>query len=372
MPLKIFHTSDLHLGMKFAGYNPEVQSKLTEARFTALQNLVDKANKERCDLFAVAGDLFDRIYIDNKDIIRAAQILGDFHGDLVAVLPGNHDFVTSGSNDLWNVFEENTSDNVNVLKENNIENLDHYDINGILYPAPCYTKQSKENCVGWIKENKIEDDAKYHIGIAHGSLEGVSADPDRNYFPMTQEELENMGMDIWLLGHTHTQYPEKPGNMDKIFYSGTPEPDGFVCAHEGKAWIFELDDSKMIHSTTLSTGKYRFLHEQIKLEPSCGLEQLIKDSLRGDYANTLLKLKLKGSLPIEEYEKLSQVGNFLPDIFYPVVDDNDVAEIIDQDFIDRNFTEGSFPHRLLSTLAEDKDNWEALQTAYELICKVRK
>lgn len=371
MSLKIFHTSDLHLGMKFSGY-PEVQSMLTEARFTALQNLVNKANEERCDLFAVAGDLFDRVYVDSIDIIRAAQILGDFHGKLAAVLPGNHDFVTAGSNDLWNVFKENTGDNVKVLKDNNIVNLDHYHIDGILYPAPCYAKHSKENCVGWIKENKIEDDAKYHIGIAHGSLGGVSPDPDRNYFPMTHEELENMGMDIWLLGHTHIQYPEKPGTMDKIFFSGTPEPNGFDITHEGKAWIFELDDSKRIHSTTLSTGKYRFLHEEVELEPSCDLEQLIKDSLKGNYENTLLKLKLKGSLAIEEYEKLPQVTGFLPDIFYPIVDDDDVAEMIDQDFIDKNFTEGSFPHRLLSTLAENEDNWEALQTAYELICKVRK
>lgn len=371
MSLKIFHTSDLHLGMKFSGY-PEVQTALTEARFTTLKDLVDKANEQKCDLFVVAGDLFDRVYVDNKDIIRAAQILGDFHGNLVAVLPGNHDFVTMGSNDLWNVFEENTGDNVKVLKGNNAENLEHYDIDAILYPAPCYAKHSKENCVGWIKENTIDEDVKYHIGIAHGSLEGVSPDLDLNYYPMTHEELEDMELDIWLLGHTHIQYPNNPGTMDRVFYSGTPEPDGFDCTHEGKAWIFELDDSKRIHSTTLSTGEYYFLHEEISLEPSCDLEQLIKNSLKGNYENVLLKLKLNGSLSIEEYEKLPQIYDILPNIFYPVVDDYDVAEMIDQDFIDKNFTEGSFPHRLLSTLAEKEENWEALQTAYVMICEVRK
>jgi len=59
MSLKIFHTADIHLGMKFAGY-PEVQSELTEARFVTLENLAKKANEESCDLFVVAGDLFDR------------------------------------------------------------------------------------------------------------------------------------------------------------------------------------------------------------------------------------------------------------------------------------------------------------------------
>lgn len=367
MSLKIFHTSDLHLGMKFSGY-PEVQSMLTEARFETLQNLVNKANEEQCNLFVVAGDLFDRVYVAKKDIIKAAQILGEFQGNLVSVLPGNHDFMTD---DLWNTFEENAGDNVKVLKEKTAESLEHYDIDGVLYPAPCYAKHSSENCVGWIKETTKNNDIKYHIGIAHGSLEGVSPDPDLNYYPMNHEELEGMGLDLWLLGHTHVQYPENPGIMDRIFFSGTPEPDGFDCMHEGKAWILELDDSNKIQTTPLTTGQYRFLHEEIDLEPSCDLEQLIIGSLKGDYENTLLKLKLKGRLSIEEYEKLGQVESFLPNIFYPIVDYNDVAEMIDQDFIDKNFTEGSFPYRLLSTLAEDENDWEALQTAYDMICEVR-
>ena len=46
MSLKIFLTSDLHLGMKFAGY-PEVQAELSEARFNALEKLVGTANEKQ-------------------------------------------------------------------------------------------------------------------------------------------------------------------------------------------------------------------------------------------------------------------------------------------------------------------------------------
>ena len=72
MPLKILHTSDLHLGMKFASYDGEVQEKLVEARFECLSRLVAAANDNGCDLLVVAGDLFDRVTVAKRDIVRAA------------------------------------------------------------------------------------------------------------------------------------------------------------------------------------------------------------------------------------------------------------------------------------------------------------
>lgn len=50
MSLIMVLTSDVHLGMKFSTH-PKVQEELTEARFLALSNLVQKANEEHCDLF---------------------------------------------------------------------------------------------------------------------------------------------------------------------------------------------------------------------------------------------------------------------------------------------------------------------------------
>jgi len=90
--VKLFLTSDVHLGMKFAGY-PGVQERLVQARFDALKRCVDIANEETCDLFVVGGDLFDRVSVAKRDIQRAASILAEFQGRLVAVLPGNHDHI---------------------------------------------------------------------------------------------------------------------------------------------------------------------------------------------------------------------------------------------------------------------------------------
>jgi len=69
MQIKILAAADLHLGMKFSGY-PEVQSELCEARFDTLKSLVEEANSEQCGLFIIAGDLFGRVMVSKKDIMR--------------------------------------------------------------------------------------------------------------------------------------------------------------------------------------------------------------------------------------------------------------------------------------------------------------
>ena len=79
MVLKILHTADLHLGLKFAGY-PDVQNELTEARFDVLEGLVNQANSELCDLFILAGDVFDRVTVAKRDVRRCVNILNECNG----------------------------------------------------------------------------------------------------------------------------------------------------------------------------------------------------------------------------------------------------------------------------------------------------
>jgi len=357
--------------MKFAGY-PEVQTELSEARFKTLEKLIEYANKEKCDLFVVAGDLFDRVSVAKRDVIRAAQILSEFQGRLVAVLPGNHDFIIKGHTDLWSDFKNNTGDNIKLLEKREPYTLNHYDLDVNLYPAPCDAKHSSESYMRWIKKIEKDDGIKYHIGIAHGSLEGFSPDFDKRYYPMTVSELLECGLDLWLMGHTHIQYPERPGALDKIYYPSTPEPDGFDCTHEGRAWILEIDNEKKILPKTISTGTYRFLHHELQVNNSTDIERLKKRYSSEEHSRVLLRLKLKGRLSKGEYRNLSELKGIMErQLFYLQFDNSGVTEEINLEDINREFTKGSFPYRLLSTLAEKGDH-EALQAAYDLILESKK
>jgi len=367
MTLKIFHTSDNHLGIKFEGYPEAVQDKLIEARFENLKQLVKIANEAKCDLFVVAGDLFHKVGVANKIVIRAAQILKEFQGHAVAVLPGNHDFLSPGKADLWAQFKESAGDHVVLLEKQAVRSLIAFDLEVNLYPAPCDAKHSGTNCIGWVRETKKDSAVKYHVGIAHGSLEGFSPDPDRQYYPMTEAELSGAGIDLWLLGHTHLTYPKTPGNRESIFYPSIPEPDGFDCDHEGMAWILEISEDKKITAERIRTGIYRFQHDEAVVNSSGDIESVRSRYINGDLNKTLLKMKFTGRLQKEDREKLIELEAFLKErLLHVQIDDADVAELITEEDIDKAFAEKSFPHTLLRKFLAARDQ-DALQLAYELL-----
>jgi exonuclease SbcD len=373
MTIKIFCTSDIHLGMKFANYPDHIRELLVEARFKTLESLIQKANSEKCDLFIVAGDLFDRISVAKGDIARAAQILGEFQGQLVTVLPGNHDYIEPDKTNLWTYFDDHSGDHIIVIREKKVFSLAHYNLAINLYPGPCHSKHSSENAIGWIKDAEKDTDVKYHIGIAHGSLEGFSPDFDKTYYPMKVDELLNCGLDLWFLGHTHMQYPVTPGSMDHIFYAGTPEPDGFGCNHEGKAWIIEVDADKNIEARSITTGAFRFLNDEIKIRKLEDVESLKSNYSSLEFKKTLLKLKITGRLPEDAYNSLSIVKEAIEkEVFFLYWDDSLVTREITPAEINKLFTTGSFPHTLLMKLTENENDFEALQEAYDLITEVRK
>jgi DNA repair exonuclease SbcCD nuclease subunit len=148
--LKLLHTSDLHIGMKYNGYPEFIKDELVEARFNVLKTLVEKSNKEQCHLLVIAGDLFEKTTIPKKDIERVIKILDGFAGDCILVLPGNHDY-DNGMIDLWDILKNNISEKVVLLNENRVYHLQaSHDLDVAVYPAPCNKKQSKENNLKWI------------------------------------------------------------------------------------------------------------------------------------------------------------------------------------------------------------------------------
>jgi len=391
MGIKLFHTADLHLGMKFTrGYPPEVQESLIEARFDALPAMVETANSRDCDLFVVAGDLFDSRRVAKKDVVRAAESLKRFEGKLVLVLPGNHDYVQrdeidGGEENLWRWFREAMGERTLLLEEARPYDLRRYDLGAIVYAAPCTAKHSRTNAIGWIRELLTGDvdggraellhntEAPLHVGIAHGSLEGLSPDFNDDYYPMTMEELEDSGVDLWLMGHTHIRYPDREsGSEGRVFFPSTPEPDGFDCRHPGRAWLIEIDENKRVRFESLKTGKYRFLNVEAEVSGEKDLEDLTARFDEESAKSKLVKLKLKGRPASEAYDmRAAVIEEIKSRVLYLEADLSELYRKITRADIDREFTEGSFPHRLLSTLADEQKNPLSLQMAYDFIRKAK-
>lgn len=364
MSLKIFHTGDIHIGMKFNNYSDTVKENLVEARFTTLENMINKSNELNVDIFVVAGDLFNTIQVSRRDINRTVNILDKFNGACVLVLPGNHDY-DNGVIELWSDFSKEPSEKIILLNEERPYILNYYDLDVVVYPAPCHSKHSKENSLQWIKDKGITDEGKYHIGIAHGALEGLSPDIEGNYYYMSMDELNSIPTDLWLIGHTHIRYPLVDNiNNNKIHNAGTPEPDGLDYKDEGSAWLINLKDDK-IYTERITTGKYRFYDREFVLEEDEELSNIESFITEGNPDKKVVRLTLKGSISKDTYENLNEFYRDLESkVFHLIIHDSELKTKVNKSIIEEEFTKGSFPYEFLNGLTHDE---EALQIAYDLI-----
>lgn len=363
MDLKIQHTGDLHIGMRFSGYPEEIKAKLISARLETLDKIVKMANEKEADILVVAGDLFESITVGKKHISDTIKALNKF-SSLVIIIPGNHDF-DSGGVEIWEDFMKDAKDNILLLNEERPYSLIDHGFKVVFYPAPCKSKHSEKNNLGWIKEFNEFEEGYYHIGLAHGAIEGLSADLEGNYYFMTMKELEAIPVDLWLIGHTHVSYPENDKVRNhKIFNAGIHEPNGLHHRFDGYTWFLEIKDGNS-YAEKIKTGKYRFHDKNFKINNEEDFQDIKAWILDNHPETMVLRINLAGSLNKEEYDNINRYYRELETmVFYLLVKDDDLKRKIDKEFIDKEFVKGSFPNEFLSRLVDDEN---ALQLAYELI-----
>jgi DNA repair exonuclease SbcCD nuclease subunit len=370
MALGIFLTSDLHLGMKFAGYHGDVQAALVEARFSSVERIVAAANDARAELLVVAGDLFDSVNVARRDVQRAAGALSGFRGRLVAVMPGNHDFIAPDDK-LWQWFRDAAGDGTLLLDAPRPFVLTSYGLDACLYPGPCTTKHAVENAIGWVRGAPKDPGIRWHIGVAHGALEGISPDLEGDYYHMTRAELAGAGVGLWLLGHTHLRFPETPGPADRVFCAGTPEPDGLDCRHEGAAWSLAVDDGGRVTARAVPTGRYRFADETVDVTSTADLDQIARRWSGPAAAATVLRLRLTGRASQEVITAARDLRDRLARSLLSLeLRTDDLRAIITEADIEREYPAGSFPHQLLTALAAQRDQ-DGLEMAWDLLQEMR-
>ena len=376
--VKIFVTGDNHIGKKYDRY-PEIKEKLIESRFDCLQDMIRKAEEEGCDFFIVTGDLFDNINsVKVGDVKKVVTILSAFNGR-VLVLPGNHDYYT-GDDKVWRAFEKALSSmdhNITVLnefKEYSFDDVCDKDI--VIYPAFCQSKHSVENNLGWIKNTEIGEE-NINIGIAHGALKGITPDMKEEYFLMSEEELNKIPVDVWLIGHTHIAYP---GDLDeirettgyKIFNAGTHEQTDLHNNSEGDCFIVRIkkeEGKSTVYAKKYISGKIRYYDIHVQLRAGVELKEALDKACRECTANSVVRVTVSGTITKSEYEDRKKIyeeilGKFLT---YEV-NDNELSEEIAIDTIRQEFAETSFAAQFMEQLINDPTE---LQMAYKMLQECR-
>lgn len=372
--MKILHISDCHFGLQYASVkSAEVRNKITDSRLAALKRAVKQANLEKCDVIVIAGDLFENHGVTHKLIKNVCSILNEFANGIVYVLPGNHDYYTREESVLWDYFEEVSGDNIFLFTENKVHETE---INGEgvrLYPCICHDKHSSENALDWIKDEKI-DSSCVNIGIAHGSLTGLSFDREGEYYAMSPDELNKIPMDVWLLGHAHIPEPNceygKVVGHTRIYNAGTHQQTNIHNNTEGAVFVIDIGNDKYVRAKRVKTGVLSFMEKELKVTPQDRLEELVETFLASfDAANTVLRLNVIGTANTLEYEKRDIIERMVAErVIYIDKLYMNVTKQITKQMIDEETVKGSIENTLLNRYVDKPD---ILAVAYELMlsCK---
>ena len=372
--IKIFLTGDNHIGLKYNSH-PEAEI-LVRKRIDAFGPMVEKANEEECDLFVIAGDLFDRTTgINKKDIRTIQEHLSRFSGTVI-VLPGNHDYYDEDVK-VWRDFREEMDrhDNIMLLTSYEPRQIPVNDQNVVLYPAFCTERHSKpgENNLDWIKRETILPDEKtYCIGLAHGAIEGVSIDQEGAYFQMSTAELEQIPMDVWLIGHTHVPYPrdlkETPQEAGKIFNAGSHVQNDVSTNTEGLCFIIEIGDDKKVMARKFVSGNIRFWRRSVTVTAG-NMKEELERSVEDIGKESVVELLLSGAVTDEEYKNRASIINGVLDGFIEgEYNDFEMSRLITADLIDSEYPETSIASGLLKSLL---DNPREAQLAYDLLKEMK-
>ncbi len=370
--MRLFVTGDNHIGKRYDGH--PARDAIVSERIDALSRMVEKADEEGCGLFVVTGDLFDNVSgIAQKHIGAVAEALSGFGGTVV-VLPGNHDHYNEDAK-VWQDFKRAAAGNVALLSEYKPYRFEIGDETVTIYPAFCDKKHSEpgENRLDRIKAAEIPDGGSLRIGVAHGAVEGESLDREGAYYLMKRGELYDIPMDIWLIGHTHVPLPkdlteEFAPTRERIFNAGTHVQTDVSNNTEGLCFIIDIDGQKNVRAKKYVSGGLRFYRRELALTAG-NMERELEEELSGFGDNSVVELKLVGSVREEEYADRKQIldaalGRFLEAEY----DDSELTRLITPELVKEEFSETTLAAKLLTELLDDP---VAAQLAYDLIQKIK-
>jgi DNA repair exonuclease SbcCD nuclease subunit len=177
----------------------------------------------KVDLVLVAGDLFENARVDDDLVSFVAEQFQRLPM-AVAILPGNHDCLVTGSaydrRELWQKCA-----NVHIFREPDGGILTLPDIGLTLWGKPILSYDDDARPLAGIP--RPQSNGQWHIALAHGFYV-TNPSPYFTSYNITREEIVTSGWDYIALGHvvTFECVCEEPV---KAYYCGSPSQTGGVA-----------------------------------------------------------------------------------------------------------------------------------------------
>ena len=199
------HAADLHLDTPFKGIGstaPHVAAQLREASLAAFDALVDLCLHRHVAFLVIAGDIYDGPERGLRAQLRFRDGLARLSSAGIPsfVVHGNHDPVETG----WSALGGAWPEHVTVFGTGTVQAV-AVEVGGVAVATvqgiSFAQRSERENLALRFAR---EAGPGLQVGVLHCNVQGAAAGYD-DYSPCTLEDLRNIGLDYWALGHVHTR-----------------------------------------------------------------------------------------------------------------------------------------------------------------------
>lgn len=221
--MKFIHTADIHLDSSFIRLNDEKKCALRNKEvFNAFKDLFIKAKEEDIKVIVIAGDLFDKDFVNKKVVDEVINLFNEFKDIKVLYALGNHD-----KRDLFKDYEITNL----VLFKNNyfeecvIEDTYFYGIN--------FNESNFNEAINKVNLNKEHK----NILIIHGDS---SFNKEKGKINLSL--LKDKFIDYLALGHIHQKNIVNLDNRGILVYPGCLVSRGYDEIGEKGYFIVDTND----------------------------------------------------------------------------------------------------------------------------------
>lgn len=370
MQFVFVHTSDLHIGKPFAGFDGEVAAQLRASRLSAIARVAAVARSAGAGHVLVAGDTFDREGLADE-VLRSAMARFAAQSDVRwHVISGNHDADRAGG-----LFERLARLGLpgNVIVHREAEPV--MVVPGVrLLPAPLKARRVTADPTAWM-DGLASPDGEIRIGLAHGATRGFGSSGEASVL-IDPGRRATAGLTYLALGDWHGTKQVAPG----VWYSGTPEPDQFATNEPGAVLVVRCGGSSEPDVRRVPTAERQWLKRSLTVRDEADLSEVGReiDALGAGAGDALLELTLAGTVNLAARAAIDQAVTRLAARLLALVARLDGLETRPERqeisaFDDRQLAKVA--ERLAQLAGEDghpkaSAAGEALRLLYTLACKV--
>lgn len=296
--LKILHTADWHLGMRFQAFDDADQLRLTRARLTAVERLLDLAEHYSVDAVLCAGDLFDEPNPEEEwwRGVLATLEKRRWTNRHLFLLPGNHDPITSKS-----VYGDAHAFRRGLPSWAHVVDRDDYTFelndDAVLHASPCRS-QAGDRDLALSLPDREPGDTRIRVGLVHGST--FDMENYQTNFPIAKDAAERRGLDYLAIGDTHSFREVPPGAKVPTVYPSAPEQTSFGEQDAGYVAVVFFPRRRgrpIIRKERV--GRWRWREETIT-----DLEGLRSLAACDDLSQTVMRLHLDMRVSLAEFDEV--------------------------------------------------------------------